>query len=112
MIVLKDTLEKVLSILQSIAGIVERRNTLPILAHVLLSKGNRESKELSSAYEPSKTAREAAQHFRPASSSFHTTSDNVHLICGLKSFRQGSVAVSHCFVGFFSSSKANLRNAP
>ena len=38
MIVLKATQEKVLSVLQSVAGIVERRHTLPILANVLLRK--------------------------------------------------------------------------
>lgn len=38
MIVLKATQEKVLSLLQSVAGIVERRHTLPILANVLLRK--------------------------------------------------------------------------
>jgi DNA polymerase-3 subunit beta len=38
MIVLKATQEKVLSALQSVAGIVERRHTLPILANVLIRK--------------------------------------------------------------------------
>ena len=38
MIVLKATQDKVLSMLQSVAGIVERRHTLPILANVLLRK--------------------------------------------------------------------------
>ena len=38
MIVLKATQEKVLSALQSVAGIVERRHTLPILANVLILK--------------------------------------------------------------------------
>ncbi|RMX04208.1 DNA polymerase III subunit beta [Corticibacter populi] len=38
MIVFKAPQEKVLSVLQSIAGIVERRHTLPILANVLLRK--------------------------------------------------------------------------
>ena len=35
MIVLKATQDKVLAVLQSVAGIVERRHTLPILATVL-----------------------------------------------------------------------------
>lgn len=35
MILLKATQEKVLSVLQSVAGIVERRHTLPILASVM-----------------------------------------------------------------------------
>jgi len=38
MIVFKETQGKVLSVLQSVAGIVERRHTLPILANVLLRK--------------------------------------------------------------------------
>jgi DNA polymerase III subunit beta len=38
MIVLKATQDKVLSLLQSVAGIVERRHTLPILANVLIRK--------------------------------------------------------------------------
>ncbi|MGZ5272598.1 MAG: DNA polymerase III subunit beta [Ramlibacter sp.] len=38
MIVLKAPQEKVLSVLQSVAGIVERRHTLPILANVLIRK--------------------------------------------------------------------------
>ena len=38
MIVLKTTQEKVLSVLQSVAGIVERRHTLAILANVLIRK--------------------------------------------------------------------------
>jgi DNA polymerase III subunit beta len=38
MIVLKATQEKVLGALQSVAGIVERRHTLPVLANVLIRK--------------------------------------------------------------------------
>jgi DNA polymerase-3 subunit beta len=38
MIVLKAAQEKILSALQSVSGIVERRHTLPILANVLLRK--------------------------------------------------------------------------
>ena len=38
MIVLKETQDKVLAVLQAVAGIVERRHTLPILANVLLRK--------------------------------------------------------------------------
>ncbi|MEX1166506.1 MAG: DNA polymerase III subunit beta [Hydrogenophaga sp.] len=38
MIVLKSTQDKVLAALQSVAGIVERRHTLPILANVMLRK--------------------------------------------------------------------------
>ena len=38
MIVLKTTQDKVLSVLQSVSGIVERRHTLPIMANVLIRK--------------------------------------------------------------------------
>ena len=38
MIVLKSTQKEVLTVLQSVSGIVERRHTLPILANVLLRK--------------------------------------------------------------------------
>ena len=38
MIVLKTTQDKVLAVLQSVAGIVERRHTVPILANVLIRK--------------------------------------------------------------------------
>ncbi|MEY4757869.1 MAG: hypothetical protein RJA34_2767 [Pseudomonadota bacterium] len=38
MIVLKTTQDKVLSVLQAVSGIVERRSTLPILANVMLRK--------------------------------------------------------------------------
>jgi DNA polymerase-3 subunit beta len=38
MIVLKATQDKILSVLQSVSGIVERRHTLPILANVLVRK--------------------------------------------------------------------------
>lgn len=41
MIVLKATQERLLSVLQSVSGIVERRHTLPILANVLLRKSGR-----------------------------------------------------------------------
>ncbi|MFL4976587.1 MAG: DNA polymerase III subunit beta [Microvirga sp.] len=42
MIVLKATQEKLLSVLQSVAGIVEKRHTLPILANVLLRKNGKD----------------------------------------------------------------------
>ncbi|TAN11838.1 MAG: DNA polymerase III subunit beta, partial [Burkholderiaceae bacterium] len=38
MVVLKTTQDKLLTALQSVSGIVERRHTLPVLANVLLSK--------------------------------------------------------------------------
>jgi DNA polymerase-3 subunit beta len=42
MIVLKTAQEKLLSALQSVSGIVERRHTLPVLANVLLRKNGSE----------------------------------------------------------------------
>ena len=41
MIVLKATQDKVLAVLQSVSGIVERRHTLPILANVLIRKNGK-----------------------------------------------------------------------
>ncbi|MEY2769950.1 MAG: polymerase subunit beta [Pseudomonadota bacterium] len=41
MIVLKASQEQLLSVLQSVAGIVERRHTLPVLANVLIRKTGR-----------------------------------------------------------------------
>ena len=39
MIVLKATQDKVLAVLQSVSGIVERRHTRPILANVIIRRG-------------------------------------------------------------------------
>lgn len=41
MIVLKTTQDKILTALQAVAGIVERRHTLPVLANVMLRKAGR-----------------------------------------------------------------------
>ena len=43
MIVLKTTQDKLLSALQSVSGIVERRHTLPVLANVLLRKSGEQT---------------------------------------------------------------------
>ena len=51
MIVLKAAQEKVLAALQSVAGIVERRHTLPILANVLLRKQGAELELITSDLE-------------------------------------------------------------
>ena len=48
MIVLKAAQEKFLAALQAVAGIVERRHTLPILANVLIRKSG-ESIELTTS---------------------------------------------------------------
>lgn len=109
MIVLKATQDKVLSILKSVAGIVERRHTLPILANVLLCKNGTNSSELVAAFEPNKTARAVALIFRPDPSVSQVSRGNSYL---LKAVRSGVMSVVPRCVGFFSSSKANLRNAP
>jgi DNA polymerase III subunit beta len=51
MIVLKAAQEKVFAALQSVAGIVERRHTLPILANVLLKKNGSELELITSDLE-------------------------------------------------------------
>ena len=51
MIVLKAAQEKILSALQSVSGIVERRHTLPILANVLLRKTGKQVEFTSSDLE-------------------------------------------------------------
>lgn len=88
MIVLKATQDKILSVLQSVAGIVERRHTLPILANVLTRKTGTNS------------------------SASQASGGSAYLVTGLKSVRHRGMSVVPRCVGFFSSSKANLRNAP
>ena len=41
MIVLKTTQDKLLTALQAVSGVVERRHTMPILANVLIRKAGR-----------------------------------------------------------------------
>ena len=88
MIVLKATQDKTLSMLQSIADIVERRHTLPSLVNVLIRKTN-----------TTPTASRAS-------------ASKAYLSTGLKAVRNLAMSVVASCVGFFSSSKANLRNAP
>lgn len=95
MIILKATQDKVLSVLQSVAGIVERRHTLPILANVLLRKTGAVFLEQSSQAVPSPVLA-----FRP------------FLIPAARRGGTGGVSSSLRPNGFFSASKANLRNAP
>ena len=88
MIVLKTTQDKVLTILQSVAGMVERRHTAPALANVLFSK--------------IATNQITAM---PAANSAYITSSR-------RAVRDWALSgVPRC-IGFFSASKANLRNAP
>jgi DNA polymerase III sliding clamp (beta) subunit (PCNA family) len=111
MIVLKATQDKVLSILQSVAGIVERRHTLPILANVLLRKTGAslrlEVSEDGLVLVGANTIARADQYI----SSIPRTEGKAlihasHGLCG------GSFSRNTRPNGFFSASKANLRNAP
>jgi len=112
MIVLKATQDKLLSVLQSVAGIVERRDTFPILAKVLVRKAGGEDARLVGICLPNKIARAAAALFRPVCSQLQRVPALGHFVMGLQFFRQGLIAIGRNIVGFFSSSKANLRNAP
>jgi len=95
MIVLKATQDKVLCVLLSVAGIIERRHTLPILANVLLRK-----------IWPTPFGHTSQAVANPV------------LACSplltLSARRGGSSGVTSRLrpKGFFSASKANLRNAP
>ena len=111
MIVLKATQDQILSVLQSVAGILGRRHTLPIPASVLARIIGAHSSKQVGAYEPNKTARATAQLFRPLLSHIQAGS-NPYLSAALNSARRGVTAAGLGCVGFFSSSKANLRNAP
>lgn len=95
MIILKATQDKFLSVLQAIAGIIQRRHTLPILANVLL--------------------REAGE------GAFESTKQTIasHVLACRQPLAQGAWRGSSGLLisksrsnGFFSASKANLRNAP
>lgn len=113
MIVLKATQDKVLSVLQSVAGIVERRHTLPILANVLVRRtGNVlrvEAADLPDEFVlvSSSTMTRAVQRL---ASIFATERDG--LIHALPGQCRGSLSRNTRPNGFFSASKANLRNAP
>lgn len=112
MIVLKATQDKILSVLQSVAGIVERRHTLPILENVLIRKTGAHLPELVEAFEPIQTAKAIVNCFWPQLKDIQSGSSNAFLSIGLKSASNRAMSVGPCFVGFFSASKANLRNAP
>lgn len=117
MVVLKATHDKFLSVLQSVAGIVERRHTLPILANVLIRKvgtGLSDIFELVDSFEPNQTARAAVQIFRPERSVLRVSGrrGSVLLAPGLRPVINGSMNSGLRLSGFFSASKANLRNAP
>ena len=88
MLVLKSPQDQVLSVLQAVSGIVERRHTLTVLANVLICKTD-----------ISQTASKAS-------------GSNSYLSNELTAVRNRAMSVVPRCVGFFSSSKANLRNAP
>ena len=96
MIVLKCTQDKVLRALQSVAEIVERRHTLPILANVLLSKS-----EMGDSACVNAPVQRAVLACRERGTPVVRRSESVGLL--VSSERPN---------GFFSASKANLRNAP
>lgn len=112
MIVLKSPQDQVLNVLQAVSGIVERRHKLPILANVLIRKTGTNSPELVEVFEPNKTARAAVLFFRPDPTTAQTSSGSAYLSNELKAVRNRAMSVVPRCVGFFSSSKANLRNAP
>lgn len=117
MIVLKATHDKFLGILQSVAGIVERRHALPILANVLIRRGGAGLSDQDAqivSFEPNQTARAAVQIFRPERSVLRVSGrgGSVLLAPGLRPVINGSMNSGLRLSGFFSASKANLRNAP
>jgi hypothetical protein len=95
MIVLKATQDEVLRVLHSIAGIVERRHSLPILAPVLLRKTG---------------AVDAGQANSPVAS--HIAVFRQSLMSASRMGGSGKTTLSARPNGFYSASKANLRNAP
>ena len=113
MIILKETQDKVLSVLQSVAGIVERRHTLPILANVLVRKAGNvlrvEAADLPDEFVLvcSSTITRAVQKL----TSMLSIERNV-LTHALYGQCRGSLSRNTRLNGFFSASKANLRNAP
>ncbi len=95
MIVLKATQDKIPAILQSAADIVERRHTLPVLNKVIIHKTGADLTVL----EPRPTA------LRPSAS-------NAYQFTGLQAARNWAISALPRCIGFFSATKANLRNAP
>lgn len=96
MIVLKATQDKVLSALQAVAGIIERRHTLPILAGVLANR----SKSLAAIFN---AGPENLRLVRLLPLRKHAPKPtNAHPIA----------ACGRALAGFFSPAKVNARNAP
>lgn len=95
MIVLKATQDKILSVLQSVAGIVERRHTLPVLANVLLRR--------TGVVDSGKVISPVASQLAVFRQSLTSAS-----LGGRSSWATLGARPN----GFYSASKANLRNAP
>lgn len=95
MIIFKATQDKVLGVLQSVAEIVERRHTLPMLANVLLRKLG--------AIVSGPTNAPVASHPIACRQPLSPVSGRWDPGLVFSSARAG---------GFFSASKANLCNAP
>ena len=95
MIILKATQDTVLSVLQSVVGIVERRHTPPVLANVLLRQTGS-----STLGQTSQAVTSPVSACRPLLASGSRRGGSSGVLSGLRSN------------GFFSASKANLRKAP
>lgn len=114
MIVLKATQDKVLAVLQSVAGIVERRHVLPILANVLMRKADGGALFGIELYGPYDTSSCAAPFFHLVPGIRYASGgrSSTLLSSGGCSFRNKALTAGLKLSGFFSASKANLRNAP
>ncbi|MGN6829108.1 hypothetical protein [Paucibacter sp. M5-1] len=96
MIVLKDSLDKVLSALQAVAGIIERRHTLPIFVELFSNR----CKSLAAIFNAGPENRRSLRLLplrKPA-----PKPNNGHSI----------VILARALAGFFSPAKVNARNAP
>lgn len=117
MIVLKATQDKFLGVLQSVAGIAERRHTLPVLANVLIRKVGMslcdQIKQVDS-FNLNQTAALAMQIFRPEGRVLRVSGrgSSGFFSPGLRPVSNRSTTASLRLAGFFSASKTNLRNAP
>jgi len=105
-IVLKATQSKVLAVLQSVAGIVERRHTLPILANVMLRRVGR------NLYTTVGFDADSEQELAPRTINVMPAMGRAELVNRLPQCGRGILASGQRSNGFFSSGKANLRNAP
>ena len=106
MIVLKATQSKVLAVLQSVAGIVERRHTLPILANVMLRRIGGKS-HMVVGFDA-----DSEQELVPRPINVMPAMGRSEPVNRLPQCCRGILASGQRSSGFFSSGKANLRNAP